>query len=211
MALSTKRFIIKHVTKREIRDIHQRIISIVNPLGVQSVLDIAPTKNFDISTQFKAKKYMSIGLAGFREPDIKMDLEQYPYPIPDKSFDIVIASNILEHLHEPWKTVEEAMRISRRWLLVSLPSSSVAGEGGKWGHLHDITPYSFNDFLKEKCRLDPGKAVASFYVYGKRGGKYMPRTVRNTLAKMSPKRLARNWLYLFDLKKSASKRSAAQA
>lgn len=197
--LAAKRFIVKHVTKREIRDVHQRIISIVNSLGAESVLDIAPTKNFDISTQFIAKKYTSIGLEGFREPDIKMDLEQLPYPIPDNSYDIVIASNILEHLHEPWKTVEEAVRISRRWLLISLPSNSFAGDGGKWGHLHDITPDSFNMFLEQKCHLDPEKAAAVFYVYGKLGGKCMPRPVRNTLAKMNPKRLARNWLYLFDL------------
>jgi SAM-dependent methyltransferase len=202
--LTAKRFVIKYVTKREIRDIHQRIINIVNSLGAESVLDIAPTKNFDISTQFNAKKYMSIGFEGFRDPDINMDLEQFPYPIPDNSFDIVIASNILEHLHEPWKTVDEAVRIGRRWLLISLPTNSFAGEGGKWGHLHDITPDSFDMFVEQKCRLDPKKAAAEFYVYGKRGGKCMPRAVRNTLAKMSPKRLARNWLYLFDLKKQHS-------
>ena len=43
--------------------------------------------------------------------DVLHDLNNYPYPFKDNTFDTIIAENILEHLHEPMNCLIEMKRI----------------------------------------------------------------------------------------------------
>lgn len=56
------------------------------------------------------------------------DLEKFPYPFKDNSFDVVYMSHVLEHLKEPTKVLEEMHRIARHkvWFLVPHYSSHAA-------------------------------------------------------------------------------------
>ena len=47
------------------------------------------------------------------EADIIHDLNSIPYPFEDSSFDEIIADNVLEHLDNPLKVMEEIHRISK--------------------------------------------------------------------------------------------------
>lgn len=51
---------------------------------------------------------------------MECDVQQMPFK--DKSFDVACALEVLEHLLEPAKAVRELSRITRDWLLVSVPS-----------------------------------------------------------------------------------------
>jgi len=44
-------------------------------------------------------------------PDILHDLNKFPYPVKDNSFDEIIAKHIIEHLDHPQKFIEELYRI----------------------------------------------------------------------------------------------------
>ena len=44
-------------------------------------------------------------------PDILHDLNVFPYPIEDSSFDEIYAKHILEHLDQPQKVIEELHRV----------------------------------------------------------------------------------------------------
>ena len=49
-------------------------------------------------------------------------------PYPDRSVDVVILGEILEHVHDPGEVLREARRVSRRLIVGSTPH-----EAGKWG------------------------------------------------------------------------------
>ncbi|MGY3232019.1 SAM-dependent methyltransferase [Luteibacter sp. HA06] len=45
--------------------------------------------------------------------DIRHDLESMPYPFADDTFDAIRCMNVLEHLHEPIRVMQELHRIGR--------------------------------------------------------------------------------------------------
>lgn len=48
-------------------------------------------------------------------------------PFPDNTFDVVVMLDVLEHLYAPEELLKEAVRVSRRWIIVSVPNfSSIA-------------------------------------------------------------------------------------
>lgn len=48
-------------------------------------------------------------------------------PFPDNTFDIVVMLDVLEHLYTPEELLKEAMRVSKRWIIVGVPNfSSIA-------------------------------------------------------------------------------------
>ena len=43
-------------------------------------------------------------------------------PFPDNSFDIVISLDVLEHLYAPENLIKEAVRVSKRHLIIGVPN-----------------------------------------------------------------------------------------
>lgn len=82
---------------------------------------------------------------------------------PDRSFDLVLCSQVLEHIPQPEAVRDELARVSARWLLVSVPLEPVfraacaltvaAGVGQDPGHVNFWTPRAFRSFLKPVGRL----------------------------------------------------------
>jgi len=64
--------------------------------------------------------YWGIGLRG--HPDQQVDLEKEKIPFPDNSFDCVLCLDVLEHLNNIHEIFDELCRVSRRWVIVSLPN-----------------------------------------------------------------------------------------
>jgi len=65
--------------------------------------------------------YLGIDIAG--DPDIVIDLEKVPaLPFGDREFDLVICSEVLEHLDNLHHTFGELARVTKKRLLVSLPN-----------------------------------------------------------------------------------------
>ncbi len=51
---------------------------------------------------------------------IRSDVHHLPFP--DNSFDVVICSELLEHILDYKKTIEELTRISNRWIIITVPN-----------------------------------------------------------------------------------------
>lgn len=43
-------------------------------------------------------------------------------PFPDNSFDIVVSLDVLEHLYAPENLIKEAVRVSKRYLIIGVPN-----------------------------------------------------------------------------------------
>jgi len=53
---------------------------------------------------------------------IYYDFDGNPLPFKDNSFDVVTCLDVLEHLHYPWKLLEEMKRVSKRYIIISCPN-----------------------------------------------------------------------------------------
>jgi 2-polyprenyl-3-methyl-5-hydroxy-6-metoxy-1,4-benzoquinol methylase len=63
-----------------------------------------------------------LAAARSRNPDISISRETiYELPYADKSFDMVICMEVLEHLEHPDRALAELARVAGRWLLLSVP------------------------------------------------------------------------------------------
>jgi len=64
--------------------------------------------------------YWGIGLG--RYPDQQVNLEKEKIPFPDNAFDCVLCLDVLEHLDNIHEAFDDLCRVSRRYVIVSLPS-----------------------------------------------------------------------------------------
>ncbi|MBX3133607.1 MAG: methyltransferase domain-containing protein [Gemmatimonadaceae bacterium] len=83
--------------------------------------------------------------------------------LPDRCVDLVLCSQVLEHIPNPERVRDELTRVSSRWLLVSVPLEPifrtlcaltiVAGIGQDPSHVNFWSPRAFRSFLKPVGRL----------------------------------------------------------
>jgi SAM-dependent methyltransferase len=65
--------------------------------------------------------YTGVDVAG--DPDVTLDLEKAErLPFDDASFECVVCVEVLEHLDSLHRMFDELVRVSRRWIIVSLPN-----------------------------------------------------------------------------------------
>ncbi len=78
-------------------------------------------------------------------PDVIHDLDCYPYPFEDETFDEVIASHVIEHLAEPWRFMREIHRIAKPNAHVYLVTPHYTGHlsYADLGHKHHLGYTSF--------------------------------------------------------------------
>lgn len=65
-------------------------------------------------------EYWGIGLGG--NPDQQVNLETEKVPFPDNSFDCVLCLDVLEHIENIHEIFDELCRVSRHYVIVSLPN-----------------------------------------------------------------------------------------
>lgn len=53
---------------------------------------------------------------------IKFDINSGPWPIDDSTFEIVVLSDVLEHVFNPWAVLAEASRVSSKYVLIYGPN-----------------------------------------------------------------------------------------
>ena len=57
------------------------------------------------------KDYVNLDIDAKYKPDVVWNLDKFPYPFEDNSFNEILASHILEHVDKPDKTMKELYRI----------------------------------------------------------------------------------------------------
>jgi ubiquinone/menaquinone biosynthesis C-methylase UbiE len=89
----------------------------------------------------------------------------YSMPYENSSFDLVICTEVMEHLDEPDKVMEEIVRVSKKYCLLSVPneplfmiSNLLRGKNiSRWGddidHLQHWSSRAFEEFINRKLKI----------------------------------------------------------
>ncbi len=97
-------------------------------------------------------------------PDVKHNLEKYPYPFKANSVDFILAAHVLEHINYPYKFLRECQRMLKIGGKMEIRVPHVSAFGGAFGtmeHKHffheraidDVTGINQTEFIKNPFRL----------------------------------------------------------
>jgi SAM-dependent methyltransferase len=91
------------------------------PILVGNILDIGADQCYLKKYLGNKANYIGIGLSSDKV-DLKIDLEKQPLPYEDNSFDVVLCTDVLEHLDNIYEVFDELCRISKKYVIISLPN-----------------------------------------------------------------------------------------
>src|SRR5690606_33175711 len=86
-------------------------------------------------------------------------------PFPDRSFDLVVCMEVLEHLDDPESGLAELCRVSAGWLLLSVPNEplfrganflrgkNVGAWGNDPGHVNHWSARAFRRFVSTQAEV----------------------------------------------------------
>lgn len=90
----------------------------------------------------------------------------YALPFSERSFDLVVCMEVLEHLHDPGRGLRELCRVSGGWLLLSVPNEplfrganflrgkNLHAWGNDPGHVNHWSAHAFLRFVGAQCRVE---------------------------------------------------------
>ncbi|MCX6749296.1 MAG: methyltransferase domain-containing protein [Candidatus Pacearchaeota archaeon] len=90
--------------------------------------------------------YVNVDVIG--NPDIKHNLNKYPYPFKPNSVDFIFAAHILEHVDNPLKFLKECQKILKKGGKMEIRVPHVEATGGAFGtmeHKHFFHESAIND------------------------------------------------------------------
>lgn len=98
------------------------------PILVGNILDVGADQCYLKEHLGNKANYIGIGLNSDKI-DLKINLEEQPFPYKDNSFDVVLCFDVLEHLDNIHEVFDELCRVARKYLIISLPNPWVSFMG----------------------------------------------------------------------------------
>lgn len=109
------------------------LTSTVRPLNVESILDVGAGEGFTLARLSREK--IGKKLEGIEYTKEAIDLGKklhpeflikqgniYDLPYKDNSFDLVISTEVLEHLDNPKVGLRELIRVAKKYILLTVPN-----------------------------------------------------------------------------------------
>lgn len=168
---------IKHTNKNPIqrfliKNYYASLTSLAKPLKAEFILDAGCGEGFTIQQLSKGEigktiegiEYSKDAIAYGKKlfPDLKFRQGSvYELPYKDESFDLVVCTEVLEHLEDPIKALREMLRVSKKHLIISVPnepffmiSNFLRGKnlsrlGNDEGHINHWNAHSLKKFLSQ--------------------------------------------------------------
>ena len=128
----------KHTTKNPIGKLFlnnflNTVVKTIRPLNIDSVLDVGCGEGFTLARLSREKigktyegieaEETAITLGKKLYPRLTIDKgDIYKLPYKNNSFDLVVCTEVLEHLEKPKKAYRELIRVSRKYVLLSVPN-----------------------------------------------------------------------------------------
>lgn len=168
---------LKHTSKNPIqkfliKNFYSSLISLAKTLKAESILDAGCGEGFTMDKLIQnqmgkrvegveySKEAIALGKKLFPHLTIRQG-SVYNLPYKDNSFDLIICTEVLEHLEEPAKAIKEMLRVSKKYLIISVPnepffmlSNFLRGKnllrlGNDVGHINHWNPLSLKRYLTQ--------------------------------------------------------------
>ena len=156
------------VQKYLIGNFKRELFICLNGLDINNVLDAGCGEGFVLSEFRKRNIGKQLEGLDYSEDALEIGNELFPYltlkqgdiyslPYEDNSFDLVICTEVLEHLERPEDVINEIRRVSKKYCLFSVPNEPffkianfIRGKNlSRWGNDEDhIQCWSSRDFRK---------------------------------------------------------------
>lgn len=160
------------IQKKLIDNFYNTFIKILKPLDVESILDVGCGEGITLDRLRKEAIGKELSGIDYSDDALKIGKKIYPdlnlkkgdiYDIKEKdnSYDLVIATEVLEHLEDPEKALKELIRVSRKYVLLSVPNEPffiganflrgkyIKNFGNHPEHINHWTFIGFEKFLKK--------------------------------------------------------------
>lgn len=167
----------KHMTKNPINkflinNFYKTLVDLTKPLNPKTVLDAGCGEGFSINKLYQ--EHIGNKLEGIDDAQVALTLgkQLFPYlnfkqgsikklPYKNNSFDLVICTEVLEHLKNPEKELAEILRVSKRHALFSVPNEpfftlqrflrgkDILRFGAHPEHIQRWNSKTFEDFLRK--------------------------------------------------------------
>jgi|SRR5581483_3130369 len=168
---------VKHTSKNPlqkflINNFYSSLMSLAKPLTPEKILDAGCGEGFTMEKLEKnrigkkiegveySKDAIILGKNLFPTLNFKQG-SAYDLPYKDNAFDLVVCTEVLEHLDQPKKALSEVLRVSKKYVLISVPNEPffmfgnfIRGKnlfrfGNDPGHINHWTIPSFLSYLKK--------------------------------------------------------------
>jgi 2-polyprenyl-3-methyl-5-hydroxy-6-metoxy-1,4-benzoquinol methylase len=171
----------KHTHKNPIQrfllgNFFKNLVNLTAAKTVDSILDVGCGEGFTlnrlkengIGKKLEGIEYLqaAIDLGKKTYPDIKITKGNiYELPYKDNSFDLVLCTEVLEHLEKPQDALKELVRVSKKYLIISVPNEpffmlAQLIRGKNWSrlgndieHINHWTMFGFPEFVKKNARV----------------------------------------------------------
>ena len=169
---------LKHTSKNPLQkfligNFYKELISSVKKLKIESALDVGCGEGFTLNKLSENKIGKRLEGIDFQKTAIDLGRKFHPnlvlkqgdiYKLPyeDNSFDLVMATEVLEHLEDPKKALSEIQRVSSKYVILSVPNEPLfmianflRGKNiTRWGndieHIQHWTSKSFQKFVESQ-------------------------------------------------------------
>lgn len=142
----------------------------------------------------KTKGAVGIDFVGSIGADVLHDLNTFPYPFADGEFDSIICKNVMEHLDNVVKVMEELHRIGKNGaeIYIQTPHFSSLYSWQDPTHKHHFARDSFDYFTEETGHSNfysnvRFKVIEKRIVFGKSLISLIPRVLYNLSARVYEK------------------------
>ncbi len=160
------------IQKALIGNFYKEFFKMVKPLRAVSILDVGCGEGFTLKKLEEKKIGKKAEGIDYSNDAIKIGKKIYPeltlskgdvYDLkyPDNSFDLVICTEVLEHLEDPAKAVAEMRRVTSKYIIFSVPNEPffimanflrgkyLKSLGNHPEHINHWTSWGFESFLKK--------------------------------------------------------------
>ena len=119
------------------------------------------------------------------EAPMSFDFNRFPYPIKDNTYDYILVKQVLEHLKEPNKVLDELWRISKHNAIIKSIVSDCSNRGGygSFEHKHYFSEIAFKEYCEEwrKIRKVNKFEIIKLELLPTEIGCFFPKFIRNKL------------------------------
>jgi 2-polyprenyl-3-methyl-5-hydroxy-6-metoxy-1,4-benzoquinol methylase len=171
----------KHKSKSKLQqrlldNFNKTLMREIKALKPESILDVGCGEGFTLERLRKAKIGKQLEGVDYLDLAIKLGKKEHPqltlkkgsiYDLKYKanSFDVVICSEVLEHVDDPEKGFEELVRVSKKYVVLSVPNEpffmlgnllrgkNISRFGNDIEHINHWTFWQFEKFVGKKLKV----------------------------------------------------------